>query len=305
MAAARAPGPRSTRSARITPDAARARRGSLRPGPGPLLAAAVLAATTGTAGCSYVSDYVPPNDGRARVVWRENRIVPILAGAPLSPPCARAIEAAARVDRAGFEGRPQPPRRGPAPPPAEFPRLSPAQLAAVRQGDAWVPRYFYYVDVDRRTPFEFRPPPVYLSSLLGTQQRRPLPYSPDVLILLLQIHPGRPYSMPDERTYYRSEGLLRSSVHFVAKITANLLAPFIGFLAIYPAFDPAGDAQGLMYAVNQVNAYNDLARAPGTACSYANPPAPPPLPAAPPQLPPPPVAAQPQPPLAAPPRGTP
>jgi hypothetical protein len=51
------------------------------------LAAASLAALSGCG--SYISDYVPPDDGRARAVWRDGKVE--MEGADLSGACAAEI----------------------------------------------------------------------------------------------------------------------------------------------------------------------------------------------------------------------
>jgi hypothetical protein len=54
-----------------------------------LLALAVLAAT----GCGYTSQYVPPNDGRARVVWRDGSVAALVPNQS-SEACMAAVQQA-------------------------------------------------------------------------------------------------------------------------------------------------------------------------------------------------------------------
>src|SRR5215467_1387889 len=49
--------------------------------------------TMGVLGCAYDSQYVAPNDGRARAVWKEDNVVVELAGAPVSDACLEQLRA--------------------------------------------------------------------------------------------------------------------------------------------------------------------------------------------------------------------
>ncbi|MCK6586604.1 MAG: hypothetical protein HUU21_25830 [Polyangiaceae bacterium] len=85
----------------------------------PTLAALAVASLAALSGCgSYISDYVPPDDGRARAVWRDGNVE--MEGADLSGACAAEI---------GYEtNEPPPPYTG---------------GSTVRvHGGFWVPVYF-------------------------------------------------------------------------------------------------------------------------------------------------------------------
>jgi hypothetical protein len=70
------------------------------------------------AGCGYKSEYVPPNDGRARGVWEGDKLV--VTGPPTLPRCTHPIEGQLRQQYAQYFERdlegyyvPPPSRHGP------------------------------------------------------------------------------------------------------------------------------------------------------------------------------------------------
>lgn len=84
-----------------------------------VVAAALIAQTGLGSGCGYTSKYIAPVDGRARPVWKENRVAMEVAG-PLPSECRRAV---------GQLTSGRPPRAG--------------ELAARYDGGGyWVPRYY-------------------------------------------------------------------------------------------------------------------------------------------------------------------
>ncbi|XXY53631.1 hypothetical protein WME91_21075 [Sorangium sp. So ce269] len=195
-------------------------------------------------GCgSYISDYVPPPDGRARPVYRDGAVVMEIGGS--TPACL-----------SGEDGP-----DGALPPYLEQASRDPAQAAPVRfSGGFWVPVYF-----GPRVVVEHRgvaPPPPHLHRPGPGVVRRPASPSRGVT-----SRPGG--SAPSGGSGSGSDG---------AEAAAVLLATFavVALVALPPV--AVGLSVGrperekdTALALDHVNAFNDLARTPGSPCAVAAP----------------------------------
>jgi hypothetical protein len=188
-------------------------------------------------GCGYTSEYVAPADGRPRAVWHDNKVVVERAGAPASSQCAADI--GQLTDTSTLRER-RPQVRRP-------------------EGGYWVPTYYgpQIVVVSRGMAPILPHPPVFLPSLLGVRPGvamiGPLP----VPVLRVGGLGGGSGSRGG------SGDLGKAAV--VLAVVALVVLPAVDLgLAIAPAESAGPSAQ----AIDQVNAWNDLLRSPGTACSY-------------------------------------
>lgn len=185
--------------------------------------------------CGYTSEYVAPADGRPRAVWHDNKVVVERAGAPASSQCASDISQITDTTTLR-ERRPQVRRP---------------------EGGYWVPSYYGppIVVVSRGMAPILPHPPVFLPSLLGVR--------PGVALV-------GPLPVPVLRVGGISAGSRSGSgdlgkAAVVLAVVALVVLPAVDLgLAIAPAESAGPSAQ----AIDQVNAWNDLLRSPGTSCSY-------------------------------------
>ena len=202
----------------------------------PVLVALLLVAV---AGCGYTSQYSPPVDGRPRAVWRNDKVVVSASGVARSPECAEAV--AELSDNA----RPAPPD----------------------------PPSGYY------TPQWYGPPLVMLTpGLAPPLPRPPIFFSPSLTIAAavarsgphggggLRLDPGAP-----------AKGI-RGGSGDTKGLEAAVLYMAVVALLVLPVVDttlsliPAEGVTDSIAAIDEVNAWNDLLRWPGSPCG---PPAPP------------------------------
>lgn len=216
------------------------------------------------AGCLYVSDYTPLRDGRARVVWRDNRPRAVLGGSPLTEECAQAVAALARVKDVHFLG--------------------------IQAGDTTLTRF-----ADEVSPAMDD----FFSSRVFIHLPRPgkRPFAPTLyLIKREKIHVfdyrllGRAAEPMWPRDWLTSSGLLFNFVFAAGhssgrsvldddEIGVGLTMAYwfltlssgipvwSSLLPVTPQFRGRPSAD-IAYAAGLVHAYNDLARARDTPCSY-------------------------------------
>ena len=247
-----------------------------------ILASVLLSAS----GCIYVSDYVPPSDGRARVIWRGDRIVPFLAGGRLeTDACASAVANLARVKRVSFYGHDVLPRRA-----GKYyldwitekrnDFFSPSLVIRIRpkpesENKFWTPIYYSFLGKIKPDFFEFGWRPVFDYQIWRNaplRQEAALP--PDELDtnqFFTQQGARHALGWIEMDTFgYRDNfpaAVLRVGVNTVMAV----LTPFFGITSIFPAAVSPGSFVGINYASNLVNTFNDLARTENTPCSYARP----------------------------------
>ncbi|MCS6914427.1 MAG: hypothetical protein RMK29_01010 [Myxococcales bacterium] len=182
-------------------------------------------------GCGYTSEYVPPQDGRARPVWRDNNV--ILAPPPgVSAACWQAVLDLTRTNVV----------------------RQPRELGTVRRHRErfWTPRYY-------------GPPIVVITPGVA-----PLLPRPPLFVPLLPppiLRPGlglaAPLAMPG--LHLSSGGQDPGRALVVLAALALLVLPAVDVaLAVAPAESPTRSSQ----AIDQTNALNDLMRSPGNPCSY-------------------------------------
>ncbi|MGC4119118.1 MAG: hypothetical protein QM765_32040 [Myxococcales bacterium] len=203
------------------------------------------------ASCAYASDYVVPKDGRARVIWQGGEpraVVPEKSGA---------CELATREASANYN-----------PPEA-------VQRCMADEGCGPV-HYEPSIYIDGHPPL-LHPP---LFGLHDHHGPHIVPVGPSV-----PLHPGDPVPGPHQATPAPPKGSSgggKSSsgsslgslgdvkeLAVVAAVIAILTMPAV---AIALASTRPENESGAAKAVDEVNAYNDLVRSPGSACSpYALP----------------------------------
>jgi hypothetical protein len=200
----------------------------------PALAALAVASLAALSGCgSYISDYVPPDDGRARAVWRDGKVE--MEGADLSGACAAEI---------GFQtNEPPPPYTG---------------GSTVRvHGGFWVPMYFgpRIVVVHRGVA----PTPRVRATRVGAGGGGSG---------VKAVRPGGGGGGGSIAGGGSSGGgggggdIGKGAV--VLAVVALIALPAI---AIGLSLGRTEDEKGTALAIDRVNAYNDLARTPGSPCS--------------------------------------
>ncbi|MDI3291101.1 hypothetical protein [Polyangium sp. 15x6] len=191
-------------------------------------------------GCgSYTSDYVPPQDGRARVLWDDDRVVASLPSEVSGPGCSEAI------------------RNLPA---------DPGQYSTYYGGSTGVVYYRPWIIV-RRAPV------VIVGSGGGSSATRTIhrtPAAPTVGGSSASISgPGGGKSGGGKSGGGGGGGggggdLGKAAV--VLAVVALLTLPIITLSLGLTRPEPEGDVAN---AIDEVNAYNDLARLPGSPCAVA------------------------------------
>jgi hypothetical protein len=187
--------------------------------------------------CAYTSDYVPPSDGRARALVRDGEVVALI---PAQPWCAEAVAMALHA------GGLPPPEYAPTSPPIGYVGID---VPIVVEGGTGY-----------GSPHAFPGTPrVHQAAPAGGPVHQAAPAN----------SPSRPsggHSGSSTSNLGRAPELL-----VVAAVVALVALPIV---AIALATSSPGDSESTASAIDQVNAFNDLARVPGSACAPA-PPAPP------------------------------
>jgi hypothetical protein len=176
------------------------------------LLAALLACSL--ADCGYQSQYAPPNDGRARVLWHDDHLINNVATMAPSDECHRATWWL----------------RNPNEEPSDR-RLSIAPVV-------WVPRY-YGADIVVITPGV---PPAF---------PRPLLFSPSLAVAQAASRSVPKLSLDKE-------------LAAILLVIAVVVLPVVD--VTFAALRPESDSRSAD-AIDEVNAFNDLARSAGTPCS--------------------------------------
>jgi hypothetical protein len=194
-----------------------------------LRARAVVAAALLGWGCGYSSQYVPPVDGRVRAVWREDNVVTSVPPFVIGDACERQL-ADLLV--------------GATPPADAAPRT------------VWTPRY-YGPDIL-----------VVVPGVAPTLPAPPIFLSPSMMIAAAAARSARPPS-----TTVSAPGVPRLHDKAPDGAGAFLIALGVIALLVMPALDlglaldvPESQSRS-SEAIDRVNAYNDLARTPGSACA--------------------------------------
>lgn len=200
----------------------------------------------GADGCVYTSEYTPLQDGRARVIWQDNRLVTVLSGAPLDAGCAREVEHLLRGQTLEFADA-QVPKGG---------YSVPYRVRWLAHGEFWRARFSYHrerLPVGLPLELGLRPYPLFVSA--SALVNRPLLKSGEDGLWAAFFPSGLLRPLVDSE-----DGLLTS----ISLFTGALLGLPGGYAGIFPA----GVSGNLNDSANQMNAYNDLARTPGSPCAY-------------------------------------
>lgn len=235
-------------------------------------------------GCLYVSDYVPPKDGRARLIWRDNGPVAYLAGGTLNDDqCPGAVANLARVEHVNFYREQRYPKR------AGYHYqdwitvarrnfLEPQMVYRIRPADEgiyWKPVFYGFALQPATEDFDFWWRPVFDYQLWKNLKGREWALEPDELNLwqtLLQFNTASSVGrFSDESVGYR-DSLAAEVFHLGINVASLIMIPFVGITALYPLGFSSTSAVKMNYASNLVNAYNDLARSNGSPCAHTRPP---------------------------------
>jgi hypothetical protein len=196
---------------------------------------ALLAVGLVLAGCSYPSHYVPPLDGRARVLWEGDNVGVHLGGEPVTDGCLDRLRA--------WSGE-------------KLLRLVAAYIPATRTAPA--------IDLhgDPAARIGWWDPVYYGEGLApGMIALHPVLFSPS-LALVAPVPlagpgiAGVPPLFPVPIAQPRADIALFVAALAVMPVIAVLMA------STPPETNRSSDA------IDQVNVFNDLARTPGTPCSY-------------------------------------
>jgi hypothetical protein len=166
------------------------------------------------ADCGYQSQYTPPYDGRARVLWHDDHLINNVSTLAPTDECHRAAWWLRHPDEEPSDHR-----------------LSIAPLA-------WVPRY-YGADIIVITPGV---PPAF---------PRPLLFSPS-----LAVAQAASRSVPKLN--------LDKELAAILLVIAVVVLPIVD--VTFAALRPESDSRSAD-AIDEVNAFNDLARSAGTPCT--------------------------------------
>lgn len=233
-------------------------------------------------GCGYASEYQPPRDGRARVVWKGNRPQLDLSGIRLTQECRHALESlvnariAARRGNWALKTRPL---EGEI---VAWKRLLTARTFRERlvedagrlsssppisiepaSNEIWVPHYYYHsepkFEQDRRPPpFDVNWPPVFSPRLRIRPGSEQAPIDDPVNDYEHTFAAPGGTTSGELLTWYVVSSVLHAGPVFFAPLA--LFSPFWHQSQVIPI---AGTN-----VLNAANAYNDLARTPGSPCAY-------------------------------------
>ncbi|HEY3450819.1 MAG TPA: hypothetical protein VGK67_30965 [Myxococcales bacterium] len=210
----------------------------------------LLALPLALASCAYASDYVVPNDDRARVLWRDGEpraVVPARSGT---------CELATREASQNYA------------PPDSVRRCAEDGSCGQVRVDPWI-----FIDgVPHAHPPLFG---LHASDVAVAPISPPAPAGGGV-----PLHPGDPVPSPGGTHHAMpappkgggsssgssSMGSL-GDMKELAVVVAVLAILTMPAVAIALASSRPESETGAAHAVDQVNAYNDLARSPGSACS--------------------------------------
>lgn len=209
--------------------------------------AVLLALPLALASCAYASDYVVPNDGRARVLWQDGEPRAVV------PPKSGACELATREASQSFN------------PPDAVTRC-------VEDGSCGQARYQPWIYIDGHPP---HPPHPFFGLHDHEAHVSPGPSGPSV-----PLHPGDPVPGPvhhaspappkgSEGTSSGSSSSSLGDLKDLAVVFAVIAILTMPAVAIALASSRPESESGAAAAVDEVNAFNDLARSPGSACSPA------------------------------------
>lgn len=242
--------------------------------------ALALTLTTGLSGCFYVSEYVPPQDGRARILWRDNRMVAHVATTePIDVECASAVASLSRNKELAFHGQPRFPEASTdvhykdllAEAHSDF--FNPWLVIHLPHHDRyWPPQFFYFKSKVDADALEFGARPVFdfrLAHSRAGSKSGAGPDDPNYWGLLWQRDTARALGLFSSSHVSFKDRSRSSWAHFLLNVGFTALTPFLGITAIYPAVLSPLAAVEINHSANVVNAYNDLARTQNTPCSYS------------------------------------
>lgn len=192
-------------------------------------------------GCSYTSEYVPPQDGRARAVWQSNNVVLSTGGVPPGPQCLADVLAMTDSERLRLsraEQQAQAPGGGP--------------FVSAPMGGFWVPRYYgpLIVVVNPRLAPILPRPPLFLPGLSRVIWPVPVPIGGG------GVHIGGGGG--------GGGGGKGGEALVILAVVALVVLPAVDLgLALTPPESPQRSSN----AIDQANALNDLRRSDWTSCS--------------------------------------
>ena len=194
-------------------------------------ATALVAVAALLSACGYQSSYVAPADGRARPVWRDSNVVVEMSGAPLPPQCAAAMAEASQTGRL---------------------RLATGDLRL--DGGYWAPRYYgpRIIVVGRIAPPLLRPPiffPHFGGGAYGGGPR-------------MGLSSGGMKLGSTGGSGGGGGGMGKGAAYLAILIIITLSIVDIAVALSDP------ESSSSSQAIDQVNAFNDMARMIGSPCSY-------------------------------------
>lgn len=209
---------------------------------------AIILALLCTSAC-YRSDYLPRRDGRARVLWKENTLVSDFSSSSISTACANQVREAIAKSRHGAAETNLPPEWHP----TLFLEVIGAVSDYERAGDP-------QLAPSRKLPF-----PVFTPQLA----------QPDGFAAAL-LTDGRsslqtPLKRGAVRTFrYVRITVLDPSAFFISFFLSPFIMPIHTLLSLFDTtLNPTSQfPHHVDEAIDFVNAYNELARLPGSDCSY-------------------------------------
>jgi hypothetical protein len=194
-------------------------------------AAALAFAAVGAGGCGgYTSDYLPPQDGRARVVWEDDRAVAVVPEAAPSP-CMPAVMSVQRQ-------------------PSNF-----VDYGGPRSYVVWRPGFVVVTSGSTRV-VPARP------GRVGPR----VPASPSVRTPARPTVGGAGVGSTGSSSRGSGGGKFPAEVAAVVAVLALVTLPAITLGLALGRPEPSGE---VAEAIDQVNAYNDLARVSNSPCAAA------------------------------------